>query len=105
MTWGLTAAIVDNSDLWEEQLNEDETQYFVDGKWRDLKIIEEVIKVKGEDDYQLRIMQTHRGSVMEAPELRFNAALLFGGTVPELQHSEAKYSFGWGGTLSEDHSL
>ena len=47
MTWGLTASINDNSDLWEEQLNQEETQYFVDGKWRDLKIIEETIKVKG----------------------------------------------------------
>ena len=31
MSWGLTAAIIDNTDLWEEKLNDDETQYFVDG--------------------------------------------------------------------------
>ena len=47
ITWGITAAIVDNSDLWEEELNEAGTHYLVDGEWRELEIIEEVIKVKG----------------------------------------------------------
>ena len=47
LTWGLTAAIADNSDLWEEELNEEGTHHFVDGKWQKLKIIEEVIRVKG----------------------------------------------------------
>ena len=50
ITWGLTAAIVDNSDLWEEELNEDATKYLVDGEWKDLKIIEEVFRVKGKPD-------------------------------------------------------
>lgn len=105
MTWGLTASINDNSDLWEEQLNQEETQYFVDGKWRDLKIIEETIKVKGQEDVKLRIMHTHRGPIMQIPELRFNAALLFGGTIPELPQSQARYSFGWGGSQTEDDSM
>ena len=30
MTWGLTASIVDNSDLWEEELSSDGKQYLVD---------------------------------------------------------------------------
>ena len=50
ITWGLTAAIVDNSDLWEEEFNEDATKYLVDGEWKDLKIIEEVFRVKGKPD-------------------------------------------------------
>ena len=30
ITWGLTASIVDNSDLWEEELSSDGKQYLVD---------------------------------------------------------------------------
>ena len=47
LTWGLTAAIVDNSDLWKEELNDAGTHYLVDGEWRELESIDEVIKVKG----------------------------------------------------------
>ena len=47
ITWGLTAAIVDNSDLWEEELSVDGKSYLVDGEWKELEVIEEVIKVKG----------------------------------------------------------
>lgn len=105
MSWGLTAAIADNTDMWEEKLNEDETKYFVDGAWRDLEIINEVIKIKGQEDFDLRIMKTHRGPIMDTAELRFNAALLFGGSVPTLEYPEAKYSFGWGGSALGDDSM
>ena len=47
ITWGCTTARPDTSDIWEEKLNEDETEYFVDGEWRKLDIYEEVIKIKG----------------------------------------------------------
>ena len=46
MAWGMTAPVMDNSDLWEEEISEDGTQYLVDGQWRDLKRSDEVIKVK-----------------------------------------------------------
>ena len=38
ITWGCTTSRADNADLWQEKLNEDETKYFVDGEWRELKI-------------------------------------------------------------------
>lgn len=47
VTWGVTAPTIDNSDLWEEELNEAGTHYLVNGKWRELQIREEAIKVKG----------------------------------------------------------
>ena len=50
MTWGLTASIVDNSDLWEEELSKDGKQYLVDDEWRDFSVREEVIKIKGKAD-------------------------------------------------------
>lgn len=66
VAWGLTAAIADNSDLWEEELNEEGTHHFVDGKWRELKIIEEVIKVKGKEPVTEKIRLTHRGPIVPA---------------------------------------
>ena len=36
ITWTVTAALADISDLWQEELNEDETKYKVDGEWRDM---------------------------------------------------------------------
>ena len=32
LAWGITAAWVDGSDLWEEEINKDLTQYLVDGQ-------------------------------------------------------------------------
>ena len=66
MSWGMTAAIVDNSDLWEEELNAEGTHYLVDGKWRELKIIEEVFRVKGKPDVKEQIKISHRGPLIEA---------------------------------------
>mmetsp|Transcript_27706 Transcript_27706/g.32575 ORF Transcript_27706/g.32575 Transcript_27706/m.32575 type:complete len:160 (-) Transcript_27706:1321-1800(-) len=107
LAWGLTAAIVDNSDLWEEQLNEEGTHYLVDGEWRELEVLEEVVKIKGKEDLPLKIRLTHRGPLIETSVLRFNAGLLFGGTIPELEGNsdDAEYSFGWGGAAIGDHSI
>jgi len=106
LTWGMTAAVVDNSDLWEEELNEEGTHYLVDGEWRKLEIIDEVIKVKGQADMPLKIRLTHRGPLMGVPELRYNAALLFGGAITEIKETEDKlYSFGWGGSAAGDHTI
>ena len=55
LSWGLTAAIVDNSDLWQEEISEAGTHYLVDGDWRELDTIEEVIKVKDQEDINLQV--------------------------------------------------
>ena len=47
IAWACTTARTDTADVWQEKLNEDETEYFVDNEWRKLKIIEETIKIKG----------------------------------------------------------
>ena len=106
IAWGLTAALIDNSDLWEEEINEAGTHYYVDGEWRQLQILNEVIKVKGKPDMNIQIRLTHRGPLMGIPELRFNSGLLFGGTVPEMEDiSNTEYSLGWGGAVVGDHSI
>jgi len=47
IAWGCTTSRVDTADLWQEKLSEDGTKYNVDGEWRKLDVIQEVIKVKG----------------------------------------------------------
>ena len=47
MTWAITSALTDLSDLFREKLSDDKTQYFVEGEWRNLNIITELIKIKG----------------------------------------------------------
>ena len=39
LSWGLTAALSDVSDLFRERIDESGTKYFVDNEWRDLKVI------------------------------------------------------------------
>ena len=53
----------------------------------------------------LRIKLTHRGPLIGSPELRFNAGLLFGGTIPKLHNDDVEFSFGWGGAATGDTSL
>ena len=38
-SWGVTAVLSDVSDLYEEKLNKEQNQYYVDKEWRDLDII------------------------------------------------------------------
>ena len=64
IVWAFTTSRVDTSDLWQEKLNEDGTQYFVNEKWRDLKVITETIPVKGEEDEIHHIKMTHRGPLI-----------------------------------------
>ena len=47
IAWSCTTSRADTSDLWQEKLNEDETEYFVNGEWRKLAVIKEKIKIKG----------------------------------------------------------
>ena len=53
----------------------------------------------------LAIKKTHRGPIIASEDLRFNAALLFGGAIGELVYPDAHYSFGWGGSFVGDVSF
>jgi len=64
LSWGITAPLADSSDLWQEQLSEDESQYLLDGEWKDLKIDSEPIVVKGRDEpLDFKVKHTHRGPI------------------------------------------
>lgn len=63
--WGLPTGVADPSDFYIERLNpEDANQYLYDGKWRDMKVKKETIKVKGGDPIEIEIKMTHHGPVI-----------------------------------------
>ena len=66
MAWGWTMLYMDDTDFYLETINpEDTNQYLVDGQWREMEVVEEVIPVKGEEEPVTRVNRfTHRGPVI-----------------------------------------
>jgi len=66
ISWGFTNVTVDDLDFYLETINPaDSNQYLLDGEWQDMRIEEEKISVKGEDESVIRINRfTHRGPVV-----------------------------------------
>ncbi|EGR30548.1 hypothetical protein IMG5_129652 [Ichthyophthirius multifiliis] len=71
VAWSVTTSYSDSSDLYLEKLNQEKTEYFYEGEWRKLNIIQETIKIKGvEEKFQLLIRNTHRGPILSTPNLK-----------------------------------
>jgi penicillin G amidase len=64
ISWVLTNVMNDDSDFYIEKLDSSKTKYFVDRQWKNLNIIKDTIKVKGEKDQVLTIKETHRGPII-----------------------------------------
>jgi penicillin amidase len=65
IAWGMTNLMVDDIDLFAEKINPADTnQYFFNGQWKNMKIREEIIKIKGGTQETLRLRFTHRGPVI-----------------------------------------
>lgn len=66
IAWGMTNLTVDNLDFYLETVNpEDTNQYKLNGRWVDMRIEEEQIRVKGADEPVTRTNRfTHRGPVV-----------------------------------------
>ena len=78
--WGFTNVMTDDMDFYIESLNEDQTQYYVDGEWRDLLIEEEEITLKSGDIRKIIIRSTHRGPIISKihrDEKALNKAISF----------------------------
>ena len=73
IAWSITAAWMDNTDLWQEEINEEFTQYKVDGEWRDLKKTIERISIKGGEAIEQEIYYTHRGVLLDYSTMQFNS--------------------------------
>ena len=94
-TFGMTASLADISDVFKEKLNDKKDQYFLDGKWENLKIINEEIKIKGEASHKVQIKLTHRGPLIDATDGEASA-ILYGGALPKMQKG-IYYSLQWTG--------
>jgi penicillin G amidase len=65
IAWGLTNLAVDDIDLFAEKINpENVNQYSFNGKWKDMVIKNEIIKIKGGKQDTLVLKFTHRGPII-----------------------------------------
>lgn len=65
IAWGMTNVMVDDMDFYLEKINPaNEYQYMLNGKWKDMTVVKEEIKIKGEKPVIQEILFTHRGPVV-----------------------------------------
>ncbi len=65
IAWGMTNLMVDDIDLFDEEINPaNENQYFFNGEWRNMMIREEIIRSKSGRTDTLQLKFTHRGPVI-----------------------------------------
>jgi penicillin amidase len=64
-TWGLTMLENDDLDFYQERVKPgDSTLYWANGKWNKFSEAKKVIKVKGEEDVVLTVMESRHGPVV-----------------------------------------
>jgi penicillin amidase len=64
--WGGTVGMVDDSDYYIEKLDpENPNRYLFKGKWEEMEIKEETIKVKNGDDVDFNVRLTRHGPVID----------------------------------------
>jgi penicillin G amidase len=87
VSWGLTAAFLDNIDLFIEKISKDGFSFKEDGKAIKLEQIEETIQIRGAKPERLVIQKTTRGPLLsplyheELPPLSFCAIWMKPGPV------------------------
>lgn len=64
IAWGMTNVMVDDLDFYAETLNKDSTKYWFDGEWKNLTIINELIKTKEGKIIEKKLKFTHRGPIV-----------------------------------------
>jgi len=94
ISWGITAAVTDVSDLFREKISDDGLHYEVDGEQRDLIIDSQIIKVKDAEPVEFDLKHTHRGPLMPTSIIR-NAQVLFGSKLPV--YDGGNYTLSWAG--------
>ena len=87
-SFGLTTLMSDCSDLLTVQ--EKEGKYLHDGQYHTFQNVIEIIKIKGENDYNLTVEITNNGPVLNP------------GVIPLL---EQKVSFRWTGNMNNETTL
>ncbi|HVO73034.1 MAG TPA: penicillin acylase family protein [Ignavibacteriaceae bacterium] len=64
ISWAVTNIMLDDADFYAEKLDSAKKNYFFNGKWIPLKILEEKIKVKDSSDVEIEVQFTHRGPII-----------------------------------------
>lgn len=65
IAWGVTNVGPDVQDTFIEKINPNNAnQYEFEGEWRDMEVIEELIKVNGGEDVILEVRTTHHGPII-----------------------------------------
>lgn len=85
IAWGVTTAPVDTQDLFIQRINPNNPhQYEFMGEWRDMELVEEVIKVNGGEVITLEVRLTHHGPILNETreEIRDQLALQWATATP-----------------------
>jgi penicillin G amidase len=81
IAWGVTTAPVDVQDLFIEKINPNNPhQYEFRGQWRDMVVLEEVIKVNGGEDVIVPVRLTHHGPILNEARDGIHDVLAFSWT-------------------------
>jgi penicillin amidase len=64
ISWTLTSIMTDETDFYFETLDSSHTKYLLDGKWKDLNILEDTINVRDANGVPIVIKSTHRGPII-----------------------------------------
>ncbi|MEJ2103054.1 MAG: penicillin acylase family protein [Ignavibacteriaceae bacterium] len=64
ISWTLTSIMTDETDFYFETLDSLHTKYLLDGKWKDLNILEDTINVRDANGVPIVIKSTHRGPII-----------------------------------------
>lgn len=64
IAWTMTNIMNDDADFYLEKIDSSGKNYFLNGGWKELRIIKDTIKVKDVDDYVYEIKETHRGPII-----------------------------------------
>ncbi len=64
IAWGVTNARPDVQDLFLETLDPEGARYRFQGEWRELRLRQEVIQVKGSEPVTLTVRSTHHGPLV-----------------------------------------
>jgi penicillin amidase len=84
IAWGVTNVGPDVQDLYIEKINpSDPNQYEYDGRWREMEIVEEIIKVNGGEDVILQVRLTRHGPIINELVEGTSDALAFRWTVQD----------------------
>ena len=98
VSWGATALPGETQEVYAEQLNPEGTRYLYEGKYYDLKIRQEIIKIKGADPVTIDVRETRHGPLL--PHFKID-------NVPPgypLSIMKGNFSLAWTGRIENETS-